>query len=571
MPNWLKQSTSVDVGIGPFLDETDGKTAKTALTITQPDIRLKKNGGAWAQKNAAQTLTHEEAGWYEVTLDATDTGTLGILIVAIHESGALPVWKEYLVVPANVYDSIVSGTDKLDVNVEEWNATSVPAEHTAGYPIVTVKDGTGTGEIDTTSGGVLVSALAANTITATSIAADAITDAKVAADVTIASVTGAVGSVTAMVTANTIQISGDATAADNLETMLDGTGGQTLSLKSLVVSNSTGTAVSIASTGSNGYGMSIVGHGSGEGVLINGGTTADGANIISGGGNTYGLSLAGAGTGKGMISTIEGDITGSLSGSVGSVGSGGITSASFAAGAINAAAIAADAIGASELAADAVAEIQSGLSTLTAAGVRTAVGLASANLDTQLGAIDDFLDTEIGEIKTATDRITALRMTVLDDLDAMITAQVFTAPALANAPTGGSAPSAATIAAAVWSEATRTITGGTIGTITGVTLGNVENMASRFLGMIELNGGFYRYTIAALAQAPAGGGGGGAALAEEVETGWTLGEVMRCMSAVLLGKSSSDGTVFRDLNDTADRVTAVMDGFDRTSVTLDPD
>jgi len=37
------------------------------------------------------------------------------------------------------------------------------------------------------------------------------------------------------------------------------------------------------------------------------------------------------------------------------------------------------------LAADAVAEIQSGLSTLDAAGVRTAVGLASANLDTQLG------------------------------------------------------------------------------------------------------------------------------------------------------------------------------------------
>lgn len=47
----------------------------------------------------------------------------------------------------------------------------------------------------------------------------------------------------------------------------------------------------------------------------------------------------------------------------------------------------ADAVNASALAADAVAEIQSGLSTLTAAGVRTAVGLASANLDTQLDAL----------------------------------------------------------------------------------------------------------------------------------------------------------------------------------------
>jgi hypothetical protein len=42
-----------------------------------------------------------------------------------------------------------------DVNVEKWNATAVPAEHTAGYPIVTIKDGTGTGEIDTNAGAVV--------------------------------------------------------------------------------------------------------------------------------------------------------------------------------------------------------------------------------------------------------------------------------------------------------------------------------------------------------------------------------------------------------------------------------
>jgi hypothetical protein len=29
---------AVDIGIGPFVDETDGKTAETALTITQADI-----------------------------------------------------------------------------------------------------------------------------------------------------------------------------------------------------------------------------------------------------------------------------------------------------------------------------------------------------------------------------------------------------------------------------------------------------------------------------------------------------------------------------------------------------
>jgi hypothetical protein len=75
--------------------------------------------------------------------------------------------------------------------------------------------------------------------------------------------------------------------------------------------------------------------------------------------------------------SVTGNVAGNVTGSVGSI----------AAGGINAASIATDAIDADALAADAVTEIQSGLSTLNAAGVRTAVGLASANLDTQLTAV----------------------------------------------------------------------------------------------------------------------------------------------------------------------------------------
>lgn len=46
------------------------------------------------------------------------------------------------------------------------------------------------------------------------------------------------------------------------------------------------------------------------------------------------------------------------------------------------------------------------LNDLSAAGVRSAVGLASANLDTQLGAIDDYIDTEVAAIKAQTDKLT---------------------------------------------------------------------------------------------------------------------------------------------------------------------
>lgn len=112
----LKQSTGVTVKIGPFVDEDDGKTAETGLTLTQPDIRLSKNGGNMAQKNDANAATHDEIGYYDCALDATDTNTLGRLQLMVHESGALPVYHEYMVVTANDYDSQCS-TDYKQVDV----------------------------------------------------------------------------------------------------------------------------------------------------------------------------------------------------------------------------------------------------------------------------------------------------------------------------------------------------------------------------------------------------------------------------------------------------------------------
>lgn len=87
-------------------------------------------------------------------------------------------------------------------------------------------------------------------------------------------------------------------------------------------------------------------------------------------------------------------------------------------GAITAAAIATGAIDADAIAADAVTEIQAGLSTLDAAGVRTAVGLATANLDTQLAAIDDAIDTEVASILAAVDTEVAAIKAKTDNLPA---------------------------------------------------------------------------------------------------------------------------------------------------------
>ena len=200
-------------------------------------------------------------------------------------------------------------------------------------------------------------------------------------------------------------VSGDTTAADALETMLDGTGGQTLSLGKLAISATTGDAVTIATAGGNGDGIDVSGNGSGSAITATGGATGHGinavggsttgnairgtntsgtaVNFISSGGNGNGMLLTANGTGAGLAlfggatgaglqanggstsgdavhttvvsgdgfdGAINGNITGNLSGSVGSV-------TAMGAGAIDAASIAADAIGASELASDAATEI----------------------------------------------------------------------------------------------------------------------------------------------------------------------------------------------------------------------
>lgn len=61
---------------------------------------------------------------------------------------------------------------------------------------------------------------------------------------------------------------------------------------------------------------------------------------------------------------------------------------------------------------------------------------------------------------------------------------------------------------------------------------------------------------------------------DEIEPGFTAAELMRLMAAVLLGKSSGGGTntrIFRDVNDSADRVTATVESDgDRSAVAVDP-
>lgn len=168
----LKQSTATTVLLGPFVDETDGKTAETGLTISQADVLLWKEGGTtMAQKNEATSCTHRSNGYYTCPLNTTDTATPGVLHVTVHESGALPIKDTFYIVHANVFDSWLSNSSLgAKVNVVGWDTASIGTPDVAGYPKVTIKSGSGTGEVSLSSGGVTLSA------SGLSAAADAVLD-----------------------------------------------------------------------------------------------------------------------------------------------------------------------------------------------------------------------------------------------------------------------------------------------------------------------------------------------------------------------------------------------------------
>ena len=173
---FVKQSTAVDVVIGPFVDDTDGKTPETGLTISQGDCQLTKNAGSVAQKNSATAASHLGGGHYKVPLNTTDTGTLGMLRLYVNESGALPAWLDMMVMPANVWDSLF-GADALQVDAIQIAGAAVSTS-TAQLGVNAVQaGGTAWG-----SGAITSGAFAAGAINAAAIATGAIDADALAAD-----------------------------------------------------------------------------------------------------------------------------------------------------------------------------------------------------------------------------------------------------------------------------------------------------------------------------------------------------------------------------------------------------
>lgn len=99
-------TASQEVLLPRFVDATDGVTEETALTIANTDIKIWKAGGTTVASKNSGGATHIANGLYYCVLDATDTNTLGPLIITINVSGARPVERLCMVgAVATAYDA----------------------------------------------------------------------------------------------------------------------------------------------------------------------------------------------------------------------------------------------------------------------------------------------------------------------------------------------------------------------------------------------------------------------------------------------------------------------------------
>lgn len=249
--NYLRQSTAIDVPLGPFVDATDGATPETGLTISQADVRLKKNAGAWAQVNDATSATHEEAGWYEKELDATDTNTVGTLIISVQESGALPVWHEYTIIEEAVYDALFAAS---------------ALGYVANAP-VTLADAVA-------HGGTLGSSTATFAMSRINVTSQ---------------------------TANTSAVTATGNGTGHGVNVSSGTG-------------ATGNGITVAAASTNGHGISAAGIGTGSGVIATGGATGHGINGVGGATSGNGIRAAGTAGNSAAVNAVgQGSAAGILS------------------------------------------------------------------------------------------------------------------------------------------------------------------------------------------------------------------------------------------------------------------
>jgi hypothetical protein len=345
----LRQSTAIDIRMGPFVDVADGATPETGITLGAADQAevLKENGAATVAMAGTFAAITGADGWYDYTVAAGDVDTVGEVVFVVQDvSVCLPVYVRGFVVEEAVYDAMYDA------------ASAGPLQSTTAGRTLDVS-ATGEAGLDWANIG---SPTTAQNLSGTNIDVDQV----------VASVSGAVGSVTAAVTVGTINanvVNASALATDAAEEIADtvwdedATGHQTTGTFGQAIGDpvaNTETIYDAVVTDAAGINVAtdIIAVKAETALIVEDtGTTIPGTiTTLQADTDDIQTRLPAALVGGAMDSDVSAIQAGAITAAA--IANGAIDAATFAAGAIDAAAVATDAIDADALAADAVTEIR---------------------------------------------------------------------------------------------------------------------------------------------------------------------------------------------------------------------
>lgn len=334
---YVQQSTTITIRIGPMINNLDG-SANTTATLT---VRVSKNGGAFAARSDATAITHDSDGYYLVTLDATDTNTIGRLDISATATGCQTVRIPIFVLASQVFGWLTgTGTPTTTTSaIGSIAANGITAASIATGAITNAKFAAGAIDAASIASNAITNAkLAAGAISSATFAAGAINSAAIATG-GITSAAFAAGAIDASAFA---QAAADRAWASGTRTLTSGSG--------IVLAKGVGitgfndpTAASVASAV---WSEAIPGS-------YGAGTAGARLNSASSGGDPWSTLLPGA-YAAGTAGAILGNGLAGGTVVVGSISAGAITDSAIAAGAITASKIGADAITNSAIASGAI-------------------------------------------------------------------------------------------------------------------------------------------------------------------------------------------------------------------------
>jgi len=216
---FAKLSTDKTIVFGPVLDSTGAAVTSEVVA----SVKIMKNGASAAALDAAATLTHSATGIYLLLLKAADISAVGEVTVVLNSGTNSASAVRLNVLPATVYDAIVTNavnatgglvgatatiTTMAGVIATATNITAINGNITGNLSGAV---GSVTGAVGSVTAAVTVGTINPNVVNASALAADAVAEIQ-SGLATPTNITAATGITVSSIGANVVNAS--ALAAD---------------------------------------------------------------------------------------------------------------------------------------------------------------------------------------------------------------------------------------------------------------------------------------------------------------------------------------------------------------------